>query len=366
MKTTRRMLIGRAAGLAAAGLSAPAIAQGRTEWRMVTAWPPALPGVGVGAERLAARIGELTDGRLSIRVYPVGDLMPGQENMQAVMDGHVQMSHDMASYYLAKLPALAFFASVPFGLTAQEHNAWIMSGGGQGLWDEVGERFGLRVFLAGNLGAELGGWFRKEITTPGDLEGLRFRITGLAGQALSRLGVTQILLPGAATVDKLRAGERDAAEFMGLVNDRPFGFQDVAKILYWPGFHKPCAAVQLQVNAEAFGALSKSDQAVVAAACGEENGRLLADYQAVTPAALARLTGEDGVELRQLPPAVFQAFGRAVGEVLGELTEAGDDLVKRIARSYFGFRDSEMLWTRLGDQAFTNMRLLDYPYPKGS
>ena len=360
--TTRRSLIAGAAA-ATGAFAAPAIAQGRQEWRMVTAWPKDLPGAGVGARRLAERITALTEGRLTVSLHPAGELVPVQENMDAVVDGRAEMSHDMASFYISKSPAFAFFSAVPFGMIAQEHNAWITFGGGQALWEALGAKYGIRAFLAGNTGGQLGGWFRKEISGVADLKGLRFRVQGLSGQALSRLGVKQVLMPGGAILAALKSGDIDAAEFMGPVNDAPFRFQDAAKICYWPGFQDPAAAFQLQVNAERFASLPAPLQAAVEAACGEENGRSLSDYSARTPAIIADLLGQ-GVMFKQFPPDVFEAFGRSVGEILAEVVESGDETVKRVAASYFGFRAKTMLWTRLADQGFANMRLLDYGYPK--
>jgi TRAP-type mannitol/chloroaromatic compound transport system substrate-binding protein len=363
--TTRRSILTGLTAATATALATPAIAQGRRQWRMVTGWPRDLPGPGVGAQRLADRIAELTEGGLSIAVFPVGELVPGPDNMDAVAGAQVEMAHDMASYYTAKSPAFAFFSAIPLGLTAPEHEAWIRFGGGQALWDELGSVYGIRAFLAGNTGGQLGGWFRREIASVEDLKGLRFRIPGLAGQALARLGVAQVLLPGGSILDALKSGDLDAAEFMGPLNDAPFRFHEGAKICYWPGFQDPCSAFQLQVNEEAFGELPRSHQAAIAAACAEENARSLAEYNARTPAVLEDLI-QKGVEFKQFPPHVFEAFGRAVSEVLSEIVEAGDPLVQRIASSYFGFRSRTLLWTRIADQGFANMRLLDYAYPKGA
>ena len=360
---TRRSFLAGTAAAAVGAVASPAIAQARFEWRMVTAWPKDLPGAGIGAQRLADRITELTEGRLTVRLYPAGELVPVQDNMDAVVDGRVEMSHDMASYYIAKSPAFAFFSAIPFGLTAQEHNAWVAFGGGQALWDELAGKFGVKAFQAGNTGGQLGGWFRKEIKSTDDLIGLKARIPGLAGQALSKLGVTQVLMPGGAILEALQSGAIDAAEFMGPVNDAPFGFDQAARICYWPGFQDPSAAFQLQVNAERFAALPAPVRAAIEAACGEENARSLADYSARTPAIIADLVGK-GVEFKQFPADVFQAFGKAVGEVLFELIEAGDDMVGRVAESYLGFRARTVLWTRISDQGYANMRLLEYPFPK--
>lgn len=364
--TTRRNLVTGAAALVAGTLAAPAIGQGRQELRMVTAWPRNLPGVGVGAQRIADRIGELTGGRLTVSVHAVGELVQGQNNMDAVMDGTADLSHDLSTYYLSRSPAFAFFSSVPFGLTASEHNAWIRFGGGQALWDELGKRHGIRGFLAGNLGAQLGGWFRKEITSTADLVGLRYRATGLGGQALERLKVSQVMLSGGAIREQMRAGALDAAEFMGPVNDAAFEFHREAKLYYWPGFLKPCSAVQLQVAARRFDALPPAFQAAIEAACAEENETMPAEYVARTPAVLKDLVDNRGVLLKQFPADVFRAFGEAAGEVLAEIRDGDDALASRIAASYFGFRDNVLLWTRIGEQGFANMRLLDYGYPKGA
>ena len=164
----------------------------------------------------------------------------------------------------------------------------------------------------------------------------------------------------------MRADKLDAAEFMGPVNDALFDFHSQAKFYYWPGFHKPCAAVQLQVGASRFDALPRSFRAAIMSACAEENTNLHAEYSARTPVVLRDMVEKQGVVLKQFPPEVFKAFGKAAGEVLQEVKEGEDALAARIASSYFGFRDNVLLWTRIGEQGFENMRLLDYPYPKGA
>lgn len=365
MSTRRRFLAGAAAA-GATMLAAPALAQNLIEWRMATAWPKGLPGAGTGAQRLADRIGVLTQGQLTIKLYAAGELVPGDQNMAAVMSGEVEMSHDMSAYYLAKSPAFAFFSAIPFGLIAQEFDAWLYAGGGRALWDELGGQFGIKAFAAGNTGARLGGWFRREINNVADLKGLRFRIGGLAGQALARLGVQQMLMPGSQILPRLQADELDAAEFMGPVNDLSFGFQNAAKFCYWPGFQEPCAALQLQVNRAKFDDLPATHKVAIEVACAEENARSLAEYGARAPAAIAQAVTQQGVVLKQFPDEVFQAFGTACGQVLSEIIENGDEFMRRLAASYFGFRQQTLLWTRIGDQGYANMRLLTYDYPKGS
>lgn len=365
MSTRRRFLTGAAAATAGL-LAAPVLAQNLIEWRMITAWPKDLPGAGTGAQRLADRIGVLTQGQLTIKLHAAGELVPGDQNMAAVMAGDVEMSHDMSAYYLSKSPAFAFFSAIPFGLIAQEYDAWIYARGGRALWDELGARFGIRAFSAGNTGARLGGWFRKEINTVDDLKGLRFRIGGLAGQALAKLGVNQVLMPGSQILLKLQTEELDAAEFMGPINDLSFGFQNAAKFCYWPGFQEPCAALQLQINRAKFDDLPATHKVAIEVACAEENARSLAEYNARSPLAIAQAVTQQGVVLKQFPDEIFKAFGTASGQVLTEMIDNGDDLTRRIAGSYLAFRQETLLWTRIGDQGYANMRLLDYNYPKGS
>jgi TRAP-type mannitol/chloroaromatic compound transport system substrate-binding protein len=283
-----------------------------------------------------------------------------------VMSGDAEMSHDMSAYYLSKSPAFAFFSAIPFGLVAQEFDAWIYAGGGRALWDELGQHFGIQAYAAGNTGARLGGWFRKEINTVEDLKGLRFRISGLAGQALAKLGVDQMLMPGSQILPKLQSGDLDAAEFMGPINDLSFGFQNAAKFCYWPGFQEPCAALQLQINRAKFNDLPATHKVAIEVACAEENARSLAEYNARSPIAIAQAITGQGVVLKQFPDDIFKAFGTASGAVLTEMIDNGDELTKRVAASYLAFRQATLLWTRIGDQGYTNMRLLDYNYPKGN
>lgn len=362
MSTRRRFL----AGVAAAGaLATPALAQGSREWIMVTAWPKDLAGPGESARRIAERISEMSDGKLRVKLYAGGELLPTLDNMSKLVSGEVDMVHDMASYHLDQSTALSFFASVPFGLIAQEHMAWLGSEG-QGLWDELSRRLGVRSFAAGIAGNRLGGWFMKEVDSVADLKGLKIRISGFAGQALERLGAVQTMVPGSQIAGQLKSGELDAAYFMGPVNDIDYGIEDVAKLLYWPGFVEPSAALQLMVNAKAFNGLPKAHQAVIAAACGEETMRASAAYGVAAPAVIEKLMRTNGVTLKQFPDDVFTALGKETGAVLGNLLQDPDELTRRIATSYLRFRSQTRLWTRIGDQAYANMRLLEYPFPNGA
>jgi TRAP-type mannitol/chloroaromatic compound transport system substrate-binding protein len=365
----RKFLTG--AGLAAGatalapGLAKPAIAQDRLEWKMVTAWPKGLPGLGTGAERLAERITKASDGRLNVKVYAGGELVPAMGCLDAVSQGQAEMGHDLSSYHIGKLPAAGFFSAMPMGLTAGELNGWIYFGGGQELWDELYAPLNVKAFLAGNTGAQMAGWFRKEIRSVADLKGLKFRITGHGAQALAKLGVEVVPLPSGEIFSSLQSGAIDGAEWVGPYNDLSLGFYKITKLYYWPGFHEPGSATQCMVNKGKFETLSDELKQIVAACCSAENDMMLAEFNGRSPAALASLVNEHGVQLKQFPRDVLVAFGVASGEVLQELLEGGDEITRQIASSYLRFRQDSMRYTRIAETAFTTARSYKFDFPKG-
>ncbi len=362
----RQFLTTATAAGSAAALARPAVAQGeRLEWKMVTSWPKGLPGLSTGAERLAQRIGELSGGRLTVKVYAAGELVPALAVLDAVSSGTAEMGPDASYYHIGKAPAAGFYTAVPFGMNAQELNGWVYFGGGQELWDELYAPFGVKAFLAGNTGVQMGGWFRNEVKSVADLKGLKFRMPGQGGQVLSRLGVTVVTLPGGEIFQNLQSGALDATEWVGPYNDLVLGFYKVAKFYYWPGFHEPGPGLQCTINRAKWDALSPELQGIVAAACAAENDMILAEFNGRSGAALATLVREHGVQLRQFPKSVLTAFGIASGELMQELYDSGDEITKKICASYFKFRREAMSWTRIGDQAYANARLLDFPYPGG-
>jgi len=300
-----------------------------------------------------------------IQVYSGGELVPPLECFDAVADGTADIAHDAAYYHLSKSPACGFFTAVPFGLTASELNAWIYFGGGQELWDELYAPFGLKAFLAGNTGSQMGGWFRKEINTVEDLRGLKFRMPGQGGQVLSRLGTTVVTLPAGEIFANLQSGALDGTEWVGPYNDLALGLYKVAKYYYWPGFHEPGSALQCTVNTARFEALPGDLKQVIEVACGRENDMLLAEFNGRSAPALASLVNEHGVILKQFSKDVLIAFGDASGELMQELYDRGDDITRRICESFFAFRRDIRLWTRIADQAYANARALKFDYPQG-
>ncbi len=372
VETPRRKFL-TAAGVATAGVAAaaagsfpaPALAQERRDWKMVTSWPKGLPGLGTGAERLAKRITELSGGRITVTVYAGGELVPPLECFDAVANNTAELAHDASYYHIKKSPATAFFTAVPMGLVATEINAWVYWGGGQELWDELYGKFGLQAFAAGNTGCQMGGWYRKEITSPDDLKGLKFRMPGLGGLALQKLGCTVVLLPGSEIFQNLQSGAIDGTEWVGPYNDLSLGFFQVAPYYYWPGFHEPGSMLECIVNKSEYSKLPNDLQEMISMCCKAENDYMLAEFNGRSAPALKKLVTEHGVKLRQFPKSVLEAYGTASGQVMEELVADGDDLVKKIANGFFAFRQEIMPWTRIGDQGFTNARLLPYEYPKG-
>jgi TRAP-type mannitol/chloroaromatic compound transport system substrate-binding protein len=358
---------GLAAGATALGstLAKPAIAQDRLEWKMVTAWPKGLPGLGTGAERLAERITKTSNGRLNIKVFSAGELVGPLGCFDAVSQGQAEMGHDSSSDHIDKLPAAGFFNAMPMGLTAGELNGWVYFGGGQELWDELYTPHGVKAFLAGNTGAQMGGWFRKEIRSVADLKGLKFRTMGHGAKALQKLGVEIVPLPNGEIFSNLQSGAIDGAEWVGPYNDLSLGFYKITKLYYWPGFQEPGSAMQLMVNKGKFEGLPDELKQIVATCCSAENDMMLAEFNGRSPAALASLVNEHGVQLRQFPRDVLISFGQASGEVLQELLEQGDDITRQIASSYLRYRQDAMRYTRIGENAFTTARLAKFDFPKG-
>ncbi|WP_340110042.1 TRAP transporter substrate-binding protein [Pikeienuella sp. HZG-20] len=359
MKLTRRGAIGTLAlgGAAAtgAGLASPAIAANTRELTMVTSWPKNYPGQGTSAERIAQQVEKLSEGRIKIKVYGAGELVPAFEVFDAVASGKADMYHSAEYYFQGKSKAFAFFSTVPFGLVSNELDSWIYYGDGQALWDELSGGFGIKPLLCGNNGVQMGGWLNREINTVEDLKGLKFRMPGLGGEVLRRFGVNVINVPGGEIYTSLQSGAIDGAEFVSPWNDLAFGFHKVAKYYYWPGFHEPASALCLGTNLELWNSLSEVDRAIIETVCRSENTNVPAEYFHHNIKSLTALVEEHGVELREFPDDVFQAFGKATDEVLAEVAKE-DDLTGRIHDSYVAFRNEIAGWTRISLGAYLNKR----------
>jgi len=296
-----------------------AIAQGKRELKMVTGWPKKFPGLGVASERIANAITKGTDGRLTVKVFGAGELVPPFEAFDAVANGTADMYHAAEYYWQGKSAAFNFFAGVPFGMTTAEHNAWIYHRGGQELWDELSAGYGIKAFMAGNSSAQAGGWFNKEINSVNDLKGLKMRIPGFGGKVIDAVGGTAVTLPGGEIFAALKSGAIDAGEMAGPWIDLGFGFYKAAKYFYNPGWQEPTSAESLGINLEVWESLSTADQEVVRLAAAQENVMNPADFIANHSRSLDILLEQHGVQLRTYPSEVLNELGAASKQVLAVL-----------------------------------------------
>jgi TRAP-type mannitol/chloroaromatic compound transport system substrate-binding protein len=325
--------------VAATTLAAPAIAQDKITWRMVTTWPKNFPGLGVGAQRLADQITAASGGRLTIQVYAAGEMVPGLQALDAVIDGSAEMSHGAAYYWQNKSQGLSFFTGVPFGMTSRELTSWVRYLGGQEIWDEIYDQFGVQGFLSGDTGTQAGGWFRNELTGLADIQGLRFRTPGLGGQVWAKLGASVTNLAAGEIFAALQSGTLDAAEFVGPYNDLALGFYQVAKNYYFPSFVEPGLATELVVDKAKFAALPADLQEIVKACCQAAYDQVAADFYANDPRSLKVLVEEHGVKVLQFPDEIVEAGAKASLEVLAEIREGGDALTKKTAESFIAALD---------------------------
>lgn len=357
----RRELL-RGAGLAAvatglAACGAQPQAQGgaasdqRFQWKMVTSWPTNFPGLGSGAAKLAEMITAASGGRLAVKVYGAGELVPAFEVFDAVGRGTAEMGHSAAYYWKGKAAAAPFFCAVPFGLNAQEMNGWLYEGGGLELWRELYARFGLVPFPAGNTGVQMAGWFRKPVNGLADLQGLKMRIPGLGGEVMSRVGAVPVNLPGAEIFSSLQSGAIDAAEWVGPYNDLAFGLHRAAKYCYYPGWQEPGPTLECMVNQAAWETLPKDLQEIVALCCRAVNDAMLAEFTARNQQALDVLVREHGVQLRQLPDDVLLALRKASDKVLEEAA-AADPLARKALESMRAFRAQAKAWHAVSEEAY--------------
>jgi len=327
------------------------------EWQMVTTWPKNFPGLGSGANFLAQLIGEMSGGRMRVKVHGANELVGALEVFDTVAAGTAQMGHGAAYYWKDKCRAAQFFAAVPFGLTAQEMNAWLYHGGGMTLWQEVYAPFGLLPAAIGNTGVQMGGWFNREINTVADLKGLKMRIPGLGGEVLKRAGGTPVLLPGGEIFPALQSGAIDASEWVGPYNDFAFGLHKAARYYYYPGWHEPGTTLECLLNKAAFEALPADLQSVVRNACRVANQDMLADFTAKNNAALKQLMDEQGTELRRFPDEVLRTLKTLSAEVLAE-EAAADPQTAKVYQSFMRFREQAIAWHTLSEQAYLDARLL--------
>lgn len=331
------------------------------EWSLVTSWPPKFPGLGMAPENLARRIETASNGRLKIKVYGGGELVPPFEVFDAVSRGTVEMGHDASYYHKGKVDAAQYFTAIPFGLSTLELGAWLYHGGGLDLWTELYAPFNLVPFPCGNTGVQMGGWFNKEINALEDFKGLRMRMPGLGGEVLRRMGATAIALPGGEIFSSLQSGAIDATEWVGPWNDLAFGFYKIAKYYYYPGFHEPGAQIAAGINLDVWHSLSKAHQSIIEQACAAENDYGSAEYFAKDTDALNTLINQHGVKLRRFSDEILTEMGRLSGIVAREAAEE-NELTGRIYQSFRAARQKAMEISAINVEPYNKARRLDFPY----
>jgi TRAP-type mannitol/chloroaromatic compound transport system substrate-binding protein len=359
----RQFVAGASVGVAGAVsvYPKPAIAQGARELKMVTIWPKGLPGLQSGADRVAQSITALSGGRLQVKVFPAGQLVGAMESFDAVSSGLADLYHASEVTWAGQSATFAYFCNVPFGFTPDEINAWVYYGGGQALWDELSAGFGLKPFLCGNTGPQMGGWFTKELTGVESYKGLRYRMPGMGGEVLRRLGAVVVTLPGGEIIPSLQSGAIDASEFVGPWVDMALGLHKAAKYYYYPGFHEPGAAVSLAVNKKLWDSLGSTEKSIIEGAAAIENTRSLAEATAGNATALEQLVKDPAIQIRKVDDTILQELGKISGEVLSESSRK-DDLARRVYASFIMFRRAAVRWGDISERAFLNARALPYPF----
>ena len=346
-----------ATGAAMAAVASPAIAQSSPEikWRLTSSFPKSLDTIYGGAEQLARHVGEMSDGRFQIQVFAAGEIVPGLQALDATANGTVEMSHTVSYYYVGKDPTFAIYASVPFGLNARMQNSWWYQGGGQELGNEFFKKFGVMGFAAGNTGTQMGGWFRKEIKTIADLSGLKFRIGGIAGQVLQKVGVVPQQLAGGDIYPALEKGTIDGAEWVGPYDDEKLGFAKVAKYYYYPGFWEGGPMVHAFCNLEKWNSLPKNYQAILANAAANANSWMAARYDLQNPGALKRLVA-GGTQLRPFTNEVLEACLKATNDLWAEISAKNAEFKKSIDAMQ-AYRSDEYLWWQVAEYTFDSFMI---------
>ena len=327
------------------------------EWKMVTTWPPNFPIFQEGVERFADNVKKMSNGRLSIKVYAGGELVPPLQTFDAVSQGTADIGHGAAYYWAGKIPAAQFFTAVPFGMNAQGMNAWLYGGGGLELWREVYGKHNLVPFPMGNTGVQMGGWFNKKIESVNDLKGLKMRIPGLGGKVFAKAGGTPVLLAGGEIYTSLERGNIDATEWVGPFHDERLGLYRAAKYYYYPGWHEPGPVLELIVNKASYDSLSDDLKKAVEVAAASSNVWMLSQFEAKNLEALRTLKEDHKVEVLPFPDDVIKALKGFTKEVLEEQS-AADPEFKKVYEVYTAFSNDNDGWNTLSEAAYHPARNL--------
>jgi TRAP-type mannitol/chloroaromatic compound transport system substrate-binding protein len=347
---SRRHFARLAAASAAAAAASPALAQKTGEtvrWRLTSSFPKNLDTLFGAATAIANTVGELTDGKFVIQTFAAGEIVPGLQVLDAVSAATVECGQTYTGYYIGKEPAMIFDGSLPFGLTPRMHNAWLLFGDGRKLMDEVYDSFGVVGLPCGQTGGQMFGWFRKELKTVGDFQGLKMRTAGFGGRVMAKLGVVPQQIAGGDIYPALEKGTIDACEWVGPYDDEKLGFHKVAKYYYTPGVMELEAVNQLFVHKAAWAALPPQYQAALRYACWFALTQMLASYDAKNAKAVSRVAAA-GAQLSVLPPEIVKALRGALESVLDE-EGAKSARFKKILDNWREFRAEQHRWFAIAD-----------------
>lgn len=323
-------------------------------WKLVTTWPKNLPGLGAAPENFARYVNEMSNGRLEVRVFGAGEIVPAFEVFDAVSQGAAEVGHGASYYWKGKIPAAVFFTAVPFGMTAQEMNGWLHYGGGLELWQELYAPFGVIPFAGGSTGVQMAGWFNRELRSAKDLSGLKMRIPGLAGEVFDAAGGTAVRIAGGEVYTSMQTGVIDAVEWVGPYNDRTLGLNEVAEFYYYPGWHEPGAMLEFTVNAAAFQELPPDLQSIVRYAARAANQNMLDEFTARNNESLQQLLAA-GTQLRHLPEDVLNLLYEKSVEAMMNL-RTSDAMAEKIAVSYDAFSKNVRAYHEISERAYLNAR----------
>ncbi|MGF0537795.1 TRAP transporter substrate-binding protein [Agrobacterium sp. ES01] len=339
-------------------LAAPAIAQEnpKLNWRLASSFPKSLDILFGACDEIAQSVAEASDGNFTIQTYAAGEIVPPLQVADAVASGTVEMAHTCSYYYIGKDPAFALGTAIPFGLNARMTNSWFSAGGGTDLINEFLAGYGLYALPAGNTGAQMGGWYRKEINTIDDLKGLKMRIAGLAGQVMSKVGVTPQQIAGSDVYAALEKGTIDATEFVGPYDDQKLGFYKVAKYYYYPAWWEGGPCVHAFFNKEKFEGLPENYKRMLTDACASANARMLAKYDASNAKALRELVAE-GAQLRAFSTEILDVCHKAAQETYAELSASNENF-KKLYDSQQAFKKDAYLWAQIADYTFDTYQMI--------
>lgn len=358
----RHFIASAALGGLTSAVAAPAIAQDVKTWRLLHAYPKGYPVYGTAPIMFADFVNKASGGRLNIQVFGAGEIVPAFETMDAVRSGTAQMGFGTSYFWKSKVPAMQFIGGLPFGLTAQEQNAWFTAGG-NALAQKAYDQLGVKFFVAGNSGTQMGGWFNKEINAASDFSGLKMRMPGVGGEVLSSLGTTIVNLPGGEILPSMQSGAIDACEWIGPYLDLVFGLHKVAQYYYYPAWQEPAGINDLFINMEEWSALPADLQAIVAAGAELMNAYVLNELAAKNPEALRVLVEDNGVQMRRFSDETLTALGDSTGEMLNDL--ASDDALSReILDDILTFRANALGQANISERAVMEARALDYTFAK--